>query len=69
MSNYETLNACAVTAHVTDDDVRVLMPRTVYSREEALMFAAWLVAMATLGDDEPARCGDIIARVEAVRST
>lgn len=84
MSAYNTLNLCEVyrETHGTNEHgeerlgaVVVAMPRTSYAREEALMFAAWLVAAATVGEesseeqgDLPGSPGGIISRVDAVRS-
>jgi hypothetical protein len=71
MSAFETLNACGVTA--SGKSVVVLLPRREFTQEEALMFAAWLVAMATIGAKEPFDTDGELARfpqrVEAVLST
>ena len=65
-SKFDTLNACAVGVG-GKNQVRVLMPRTLFTREEALMFAAWLVVMATFDDDADDH-GEILERIRAVQS-
>jgi len=74
-ADFETLNQLVVTATRIDEQSYVMVRNpphhySALSREEALMFAAWLVAMATVDDDEDGSddYGDIQKRVDAVRS-
>jgi len=60
MENIDTANAQLVG--VQGNLIRVMMPKTVMTKEEALVHAAWLVSMAC--DDE--RFKEIL---QAVRNT
>ena len=62
MRNCDVTNEQMVGAQAKGDTVTILLPKRTMTRRQALVHAAWLVAVADRDDEFP-------AYLEAVRST